>query len=1292
MENFHTKGDSNGITVNALNLSSSVGHEGKDKLVILDNLNFYLKPGTLTLLLGSPGCGKTSLFRVLSNQLHGENVTGTLLFNGDYINPVNHHKKISYVNQEDYHMASLTVRQTLQFSADCQINKCKEERNKKVDQVIELLDLEKHQDTLVGNEFLRGISGGQKKRVTIGVEIVKDNSEIFLMDEISTGLDSTTTFEIIKKLKKLATEENKTFLVSLLQPGVEVTNLFDNLLILAQGKMAYFGPLEDGIGYFESYGFKLPLHHNPSEFFQEIIDEPELYYNHQDPVPLKGASDFSNAFLNSEHYQNLVTELNTLSNISTPCPVSTTANGVGIIESPYYISHFRQSYLTSLRAFRMLSRNPIAIYIRIIKSVVVGLMLGSLYYGLETNYTDGNNRFNLLFYSLLFIVFGGMGSISVFFDQRDVYYSQKDRKYYHPFAYFCSLTALEIPLSALEAILYSTLVYWMCGLNPNGWKFIYFLLIIFVSNIFSNTFFKMVSSFSPNFFISSLAAPMLIAPFILFCGFLMPKPSIKGWWIWMYWAVPTKYMFEGLMSNEYHNVKYSCTENELLPPMNDRLLYLNYSDGGYGGARSCPYNSGDEYLKHFGMPQNGWFKWVDLLISISYTFAVLFLLYFFLKRVHYDSRLMKKENIDNRKKRIEQQKKNSNKEIKSKQIKEVDLSILNQTNSTINESGSYLKWDNIYYEVQVKRNDGKKEKVQLLKGINGYVKPGMLLALMGPSGAGKSTLLDVLSDRKTGGKMKGEITIDGKPKGNSFTRISAYVEQFDILPPTQTVRDAIMFSALLRLSSKMSKESKIQFVEYVIDMLSLRKIENKIIGSGESGLSISQRKRVNIGIELASDPQLLFLDEPTSGLDSSSALKVMNLIKKIASSGRSVICTIHQPSTTIFKKFDHLLLLKKGGETVYFGPTGESSQTLLDYFSRFNLICDPLTNPADFILDVTNNDKFDAVSSFKESDIYSSMIQVIKNKELINTSRLIEDGEKYSSSSNIQFTNLLVRHWKGQIRRPFTLGVRLGMSLMLGIVLGTFFVRMDTSQKNIFNRMSLLFFGLVFSGMTGMSFIPVVTTERGVFYREKVSGIYRVWVFVASFLLTDLPWILISSILLSVPAYFISGLYLTEHGSSFFYYNFVLFTTFLNYQLLAILLAIVLPNDEISNAFAGICLAISCLFAGFMIPLGSIAKGWKWFCYLDFVKYPLEMIMVNEFKHLTFECPNNKDAVEIKVPFENKYFSKFYCPIQDGKDVLQQFEMDQDNLYKNIPIIFSFSIIFIFFIFIGLKYIKYQVK
>eukprot|EP01134_Creolimax_fragrantissima_P000448 CFRG0448T1 len=264
-----------------------------------------------------------------------------------------------------------------------------------------------------------------------------------------------------------------------------------------------------------------------------------------------------------------------------------------------------------------------------------------------------------------------------------------------------------------------------------------------------------------------------------------------------------------------------------------------------------------------------------------------------------------------------------------------------------NKSGSIrtLAFDELCYTI----GKGKNSKY-ILKNVSGYSRPGQILAIMGPSGAGKSTVMDILSMRHKAGRTTGSITIGGRSRTRAFKRDIGFVDQEDLLIPTLTVMETLMYSAELRLPDSVPYDVRQRRVRTVLEDLSITHIaHSRIGGSFIRGISGGEKRRVSIGTELVTCPSILFLDEPTSGLDSYNAHLVVSCLSRLARNDRTnVIMTIHQPRSNIFTMFDKLLLLSKG-QNIFFGPASQASA----YFASIGLVCPNNYNPADFLIDAT---------------------------------------------------------------------------------------------------------------------------------------------------------------------------------------------------------------------------------------------------------------------------------------------------------------------------------------------------
>lgn len=281
------------------------------------------------------------------------------------------------------------------------------------------------------------------------------------------------------------------------------------------------------------------------------------------------------------------------------------------------------------------------------------------------------------------------------------------------------------------------------------------------------------------------------------------------------------------------------------------------------------------------------------------------------------------------------------------------------------------------------------------------------------------------------GVITGSMLVDGSPCNSSFQRKTGYVQQQDLHLHTSTVREALTFSALLRQPARHRKQEKLAYVDTVINMLNMEEYSDAVIGVPGEGLNVEQRKRLTIGVELAARPQLLlFLDEPTSGLDSQTSWSICNLMEKLTKSGQAILCTIHQPSAILFQRFDRLLLLAKGGKTVYFGPIGRGSKSLVDYFVR-NGAADCLVgaNPAEYMLQVIGaapgaHTDIDWPAVWRQSPEYQSVQDELAEFTSIKAPSSPADNndaaaqDEFAAPFSVQFKEVIKRVFEQYWRSP----------------------------------------------------------------------------------------------------------------------------------------------------------------------------------------------------------------------------------------------------------------------------------
>lgn len=372
---------------------------------------------------------------------------------------------------------------------------------------------------------------------------------------------------------------------------------------------------------------------------------------------------------------------------------------------------------------------------------------------------------------------------------------------------------------------------------------------------------------------------------------MIPKPEMKNWFLELYYTNPFAYAFQAAMSNEFHDRHIPCVGRNLIPsgPGYENVGAENQACAGVGGALpGATYVTGDQYLeslhyKHSQMWRNfgvvwGWWGFFAIL-------TIIFTSYWKAGGGSGASLLIPREKLKNHHAASSDEEAQRNEKTTARETTDEPVQV---DDENLTRNTSIFTWKNLTYTVQTPTGDRV-----LLDNIHGWVKPGMLGALMGSSGAGKTTLLDVLAQRKTDGTINGSIMVDGRELPVSFQRMAGYCEQLDVHEPFATVREALEFSALLRQSRNIPRAEKLKYVDTIIDLLELHDLADTLIGGVGNGLSVEQRKRVTIGVELVSKPSILiFLDEPTSGLDGQSAYNTVRFLRKLADVGQAVLVSL----------------------------------------------------------------------------------------------------------------------------------------------------------------------------------------------------------------------------------------------------------------------------------------------------------------------------------------------------------------------------------------------------------------
>ncbi|KAI4325669.1 hypothetical protein MLD38_031049 [Melastoma candidum] len=541
--------------------------------------------------------------------------------------------------------------------------------------------------------------------------------------------------------------------------------------------------------------------------------------------------------------------------------------------------------------------------------------------------------------------------------------------------------------------------------------------------------------------------------------------------------------------------------------------------------------------------------------------------------------------------------------------------------------GVYLTWEDLSVTVP-----GRKEKVlrPILQGTTGFAEPGRVLAIMGPSGSGKSTLLDALAGRLSSGtRQSGTIMVNGRQQRLSFG-VSAYVTQDDTLMTTLTVREAIYYSAQLQLPDSMPISEKRERAEATIREMGLQDaMDTRIGGWSIKGLSGGQKRRVSICIEILTHPKLLFLDEPTSGLDSAASYHVMSRIVGIAQrNARTVIASIHQPSSEVFELFHHLCLLSSG-RTVYFGPTSTAEQ----FFAANGFPCPTLRSPCEHYLQTINQD-FDSDTEHGGREI-SAKVAIDMLVKSYESSRISEEVRQRVSEINNQSERVSERRGgqagfltQSQVltRRSFinmyrNLGyywLRFAIYIALCLCVGTIFYDIGLTYGSIQARGSMLMFVAAFLTFMAIGGFPSFVEDMKIFGRERLNGHYGVGAFVVGNSLSSMPFLFIISIIPGAIAYYLVGLQRSfEH---FTYFALLLFVCMMLVESLMMIVASIVPDFLMGIITGAGIQGVMMLNGGFFRLPNDLPKPfWRYpMYYIAFHKYANQGFYKNEFLGLSF--------------------------------------------------------------------------
>jgi ABC-type multidrug transport system permease subunit/ABC-type multidrug transport system ATPase subunit len=1041
-------------------------------------------------------------------------------------------------------------------------------------------------------------------------------------------------------------------IVTLYQAGNGIYELFDKVLVLDGGQQIYYGPLKEARPFMEDMGFICSDGANVADFLTGVTvpTERRIRDGYEAKFPRNGEM-LRAEYERSPAYQTMTAEQDYPASQLAKDRTELFKQGVAgeknshlPKDSPLTTSFSTQVAACIKRQYQILWGDKATFLIKQVSTLIQALIAGSLFYNAPDSTGGLFVKGGALFFSLLYNSLVSMSEVTDSFTGRPVLIKHKSFAYYHPAAFCIAQIAADIPVILFQVTVFSVVLYFMVGLVLTAAAFFRYWVVLVAATMCMTALFRCIGASFSTFDGASKVSGLFISLYIMYVGYMISKPQMHPWFVWIFWIDPLAYGFDALLSNEFHGTILPCVGSNLIPngPGYNDTAHASCS-GVMGATPGATSISGDAYLAALSYNYNHLWRNFGIIWAWWALFVALTVIFTTRWRSSSESgpslliprekakvaRVLQRDEEGQRSEEVIHEKKGADdtNEAGGQGVFDSDGTVGEDSGDLIRNT-SVFTWKNLSYTVKTPQGDRR-----LLDNVQGWVKPGMLGALMGSSGAGKTTLLDVLAQRKTEGTIHGSIMVDGRPLPVSFQRSAGYCEQLDVHEPFATVRDALEFSALLRQSREIPRAEKLRYVDTIIDLLELHDLADTLIGHVGAGLTVEQRKRVTIGVELVSKPSILiFLDEPTSGLDGQSAYNTVRFLRKLADAGQAVLVTIHQPSAQLFAQFDTLLLLAKGGKTVYFGDIGDNAHTIREYFGRYGAPCPKEANPAEHMIDVVSGhlsqgrDWNEVWLASPEHESVTKELDNIIADAAAKPPGTLDDGHEFATPLWEQTKIVLERNNVSLWRNTDYINNKLILHISSALINGFSFWMIGDSVSDLQGRLFTIFnFIFVAPGVINQ-LQPLFIERRDIFEtREKKSKMYSWIAFVTGLVVSEVPYLILCAVLYYVCWYYTVGFPSDSNraGATFF----VMLMYELIYTGIGQFVAAYAPNATFASLTNPFILGILVSFCGVLVPYTQIQAFWRyWIYYLNPFNYLMGSMLVFDVWGTDVTCASEELA------------------------------------------------------------------
>eukprot|EP00667_Euglena_gracilis_P000419 EG_transcript_419 len=1132
---------------------------------IFRDFNAVFRPGEMTLLIGAPGSGKSTLLKLIAGRLAEEShwQVGGVMFNGKGVEELRFHpaRYVALVDETDLHLPTMTVEETLKFAYRC--NSPQGGDVEHVQTIMQILGLSHVAKTVVGDQTLRGCSGGERRRVTVG-EAWAANVRVLLADRLTDGLDSQATLDIVRALRVWSHITSATVILALLQPPPEVYKYFDKVCIL-QRTVAVDG--EEG-----------PDVMDPNPLYCGPMRQAAIH------MRLMGYEEDSRAgrrVMPITHSAGPVTPVHASSSEERVLDLDVDAG------SPYKRPFFQHLWLLVKRQFRLEFFNRGLFISRILLNTVSGLATASIFQTDQNIQSALTIRTAILFHTCMTVVISVVAHIGLFGADRPVFYKQRGAYFFRSFSFWIAHNLFQLIFwGLLETLLLSVTTYWLGGLRKQGWRFVVFWMALYLLNLTSSIIFKVLAILCSTVSVAQAWAGLVQVIFFVFSGFLQPWPQMPSAWRWGRYISPQSYAFSILLINEFSDTVYHCTPEELVT---------------YEGT--CPYTRGDDWLKQtYDISSEG------AVNNMGFQFFILivwYVVYFLaggvaLHWVRWNRRIMHRLKAH------------------TPESKRHHIAVPPEV---------VMSWCDVSYSVKTKQATKhllhdisgivKPANLTALMGPSGAGKTTLLDVL-----AGRKTGGTITGDIRVNGRPKEQRSfsrISGYVEQmNSHIEILTVLEALEFssrlrLPDTVPRKKRVAFvetvMGMLGLSVVaheqiadilMDQKKRLAVGVEVVSGPSILFLDEPTTGLDSMGAHVLMKalERLKVKMRMAI---VCTIHQPSKDL-----FWMFDRLLLMAKGGHPVY------EGELGERSSKLEAYLQGIPVVKSLRPGENPASWA--MEQIGGGVAPDVVKADAI-----------IKAWVGSRPYEELLAELQGAEQQQGEGLQEAGT-YAAGVNRQLRVLLWRAFKIYWRSPSYNLVRTTLVVILALLLGTVFFQLQYNQQGVFSRLSWCYTSCFYMGLTFLlSGVTLLMPMRTAYYRERASNTYSAWAYGVTLFIAELPYVTMNSLLVLVISWFFAKLYYTGDSQdkqfmTFWQMALPLWTFLYFCTILGHMLSAISPTLEVANAIGPGLGSWFSSFAGFYLPRPYIPMGYIWIYWLNPFRYAYEALVLSQFQNRPISC------------------------------------------------------------------------